>query len=187
LDSTETVPLAYHSIFRKLAKFIRDNNCRLEYKSKTIKSAGIKCKVPAEYSLADDWAIDTYTIKDGILVKKAETVHPDADKQKLVIANKSGFAGTFIDNGKLSLTGNHKFYILGNNLELVKKIMEFGIISSIVCDYTKYGQDFLDADAFRYIPDLRKMNIADIGEREFYALINLDDNEIRAANPTLDV
>ena len=75
------------------------------------------------------------------MVKKATEQHPDANKQKLIISNKASFTGAFIDDGKLSLTGNHKFYILGDKLKLVKKILDFRIIS-IIGHYTKYGQDF---------------------------------------------
>jgi hypothetical protein len=95
-------------------------------------------------------AVDTYTIKEGILVKKALSIHPDANKQKLIIANKSSFAGAFIDKGTINLTGNHKFYILGDNLELILKMLSFKI-TNIICHYTKYGQYFLDNDAFTYI------------------------------------
>jgi hypothetical protein len=70
------------------------------------------------------------------LVKKAIEQHPGANKHKLIIANKRGFKGAFIDEGKLSLTGNHKFYILGDKLEVVKKLLEFDI-SSVIRDYLK--------------------------------------------------
>jgi hypothetical protein len=123
-------------------------------------------------------AIDTYTIKEGIMIKKASEIHPDANKRKLIIANKSSFNGAFIDDGKLSLTGNHKFYILGNNLELIMKMLSYKIID-MICQYTKYGQDFLDNEAFKYLPDIRKLGIEDIDEKEFYKLIGLTQDEIK--------
>ena len=123
-------------------------------------------------------AIDTFTIKEGILVKKATEQHPDANKRKLIIANKRGFDGAFIDEGKLSLTGNHEFYILGDKLEVVKKLLEFDI-SSVISDYLKYGQSFLDNGAFTYIPDIRKLGIQDITEDEFYKLIGFTRQEIK--------
>ena len=64
-------------------------------------------------------AIDTYTIKEGIMIEKASETHPDANKRKLIIANKASFNGAFIDKCKLSLTGNHKFYIVGDKLKLI--------------------------------------------------------------------
>ena len=156
----------------------------MEYKTKTIKSSGTKAKIPTEYTLEDMLAIDTYTLNEGILVKNATEQHPDANKRKLIIANKRGFKGAFIDEGKLSLTGNHKFYILGDNLELIKKIMDFNI-SVVISDYPKYGQSFLDNEAFKYIPDIRKMGIKDITEEEFYKLIGLTCQEInQIKNPT---
>jgi hypothetical protein len=88
----------------------------------TIKSSGTKSKIPQNYTLEDMFAIDTYKLQEGILVKKASETHPDANKRKIIIANKRGFKGAFIDEGKLSLTGNHKFYILGDKLELIQKI-----------------------------------------------------------------
>ena len=118
------------------------------------------------------------------MVKKATEQHPDANNRKLIISNKASFTGAFIDEGKLSLTGNHKFYILGDNLELVKKMLDFRIIN-IIGHYTKYGQDFLDNEAFKYLPGIRKLGIADITEDEFYKLIGLTRQEInQIKNPS---
>ena len=184
LNKNYSIPLAFHSIFDKLIQFIEKHNCSLEYKTKTIKSSGTKAKIPTEYTLEDMWAIDTYTLNEGILVKKATEQHPDANKRKLIIANKRGFKGAFIDEGKMSLTGNHKFYILGDNLELIKKIMGFNI-NVVISDYPKYGQSFLDSEAFKYLPDIRKLGIADITEDEFYKLIGLTRQEInQIKNPS---
>lgn len=184
LDKNYSIPLAYHSIFNKLTTFIERKNLQLEYSTKTIKSSGTKTKIPSNYTLEDMWAVDTFTIKDGLMVKKATEHHPDATKRKLIIANKASFNGAFIDEGKLGLTGNHKFYILGDNLELVKKMLEFRIIT-IIGHYTKYGQDFLDNEAFKYLPDIRKLGIVDITEDEFYTLIGLTHQEInKIKNPS---
>lgn len=183
LNKKYSIPLAYHNIFSKLIKFIEENNCNLGFNTKTIKSTGTKTKIPTDFTLKDMWAIDTYTIKDGIMVKKTTETHPDANKRKLIIANKASFKGAFIDEGKLSLTGNHKYYILGDNLDLIKKILDFNIIS-IIGHYTKYGQDFLDSEAFKYIPDIRKLNISDIDEKDFYKLIGLTSQEINQVKKT---
>jgi hypothetical protein len=184
LNPKYSIPLAFHSIFNKLVGFIETRNLQLEYKTKTIKSSGTKAKIPTEYTLEDMWAVDTFTIKDGLMVKKATEQHPDANKRKLIISNKASFTGAFIDEGKLSLTGNHKFYILGDNLELVKKMLDFKIIN-IIGHYTKYGQDFLDNEAFKYLPDLRKLRITDMTEDEFYKLIGLTRQEInQIKNPS---
>jgi hypothetical protein len=184
LNKNYSIPLAFHSIFDKLIHFIEKHNCHLEYKTKTIKSSGTKEKIPKEYTLADNWAIDTYTLNEGILVKKATELHPDANKRKLIIANKRGFKGAFIDEGNIGLTGNHKFYIIGNQLELIKKILDFNI-STLISDYPKYGQSFLDNDAFSYLPDIRKLGITDITEDEFYKLIELTQQEInQIKNPS---
>ena len=184
LNPKYSIPLAFHSIFNKLIGFIETRNIQLEYKTKTIKSSGTKAKIPTEYTLEDMWAVDTYTIKEGLMVKKATEQHPDANKRKLIISNKASFTGAFIDEGKISLTGNHKFYILGDNLELVKKMLDYRIIN-IIGHYTKYGQDFLDNEAFKYLPDIRKLGIADITEDEFYKLIGLTRQEInQIKNPS---
>jgi len=166
LNPKYSISLAFHSIFNKLIGFIETRNLQLEYNTKTIKSSGTKAKIPTDYTLEDMWAVDTYTIKEGLIVKKATEQHPDANKRKLIISNKASFTGAFIDEGKISLTGNHKFYILGDNLELVKKILEFRI-TNVIGHYTKYGQDFLDNEAFKYLPDIRKLGINDITEDEF--------------------
>jgi hypothetical protein len=65
---------------------------------------------------------------------------------------------------------------VGDNLELIKKFLAFKI-SNIVAQYTRYGQHFLDSEAFKYIPDIRKLGISDIEEDDFYALIGLTENE----------
>ena len=183
LNLKYTIPLAFHSIFNKLIRFIENNNCKLEYKTKTVKSTGIKTKIPLNYTPADMWAVDTYTLKEGILVKKTTEKHPDMDKRKLIISNKRGFNGAFIDEGKLSLTGNHKFYIIGDNLELILKIMNFNI-SVVISDYLKYGQSFLDNEAFSFIPDIRELGVNDISEDDFYELIGLTTQEIeQVKNP----
>ena len=177
LNQNYSIPLAFHSIFDKLIQFIEKQNCSLEYKTKIVKSSGTKSKVPLEYTLEDMWAIDTYTLSEGILVKKAIELHPDANKRKLIIANKRGFKGAFIDEGKLSLTGTNKYYIIGDNLEVIKKILEFNI-TIVISDFLKYSQSFLDKEAFKYIPDIRKLGINDITEDEFYKLIGLTRQEI---------
>ena len=111
------------------------------------------------------------------MVKKATEQHPDANKRKLIIANKRGFKGAFIDEEKLSITGTEKFYILGDNLEIILKIMRFGI-SGIICDYTKYRMSFLEKEVCNYIPDIRKLGILNITEDEFYKLIGFTRQEI---------
>jgi hypothetical protein len=149
----------------------------LEYKTKTIKSSGTKAKIPTEYTLEDMWAVDTFTIKEGLMVKKATEQHPDANKRKLIISNKASFTGAFIDEGKLGLTGSDKTYIIGDNLEIILKMFKFKI-SDIISHFTKYRQDFLEKEAFTYIPDIRKLGITDITEDEFYKLLGLTLDEI---------
>ena len=186
LNKKYSISLAFHSIFDKLIQFIEKNKCNLEYNTKTVKSSGTKIKIPTEYVLEDMWAIDTYVLNEGILVKKAIEQHPHANNRKIIIANKRGFKGAFIDEGKMSLTGNHKFYILGDNLELIKKIMDFNI-SAIISDCLKYGQSFLDNEAFKYIPDIRKLGIENITEENFYKMIGLTQEEIsQIYNPTIN-
>jgi hypothetical protein len=180
LNPDYTIPLAFHSIFSKLSMYIEEQDCKLVYKTKTVVSDGLKIALPSSYTVDDKWAVDTYLANGGVRVKKAFEKHPDAEKRKIIIANKSTFDGSFIDEGKLSLTGNHKFYILGDDLELIKKILDFKIID-IINRYTKYGQNFLDNSAFTYIPDLRKVKgitVDNITEEEFYGLIGLTIQEI---------
>ena len=177
LNKEYSIPLAYHSIFNKLINFIETNNLKLEYNTKTVKSLGTKTKIPSKYKLEDMLAIDTYTIKEGIMIKKTTEIHPDADKRKLIIANKASFKGAFIDDGKLSLTGNDKTYIIGDDLELILKMLKFKI-SDIISHFTKYRQDFLEKEVYTYLPDIRKLGIKDIDEKQFYKLIGLTHEEI---------
>jgi hypothetical protein len=178
LNKNYSIPLAYHNIFNKLIQFIETNNLKLEYNNKTVKSTGVKTKIPSKYKLEDMLAIDTYTIKEGLMVKKITEEHPDMKNRKLIIANKSSFAGAFIDEGKLGLTGSDKTYIIGDNLELILKMLKFKI-SDIISHFTKYRQDFLEKEVYTYLPDIRKLRIADISENEFYKLIGLTEDEIK--------
>ena len=177
LNPKYSIPLAYHSIFNKLIDFIEKKNLQLEYKTKTIKSSGTKVKIPTTYAVEDKWAVETFIIKEGLMVKKTTELHPDANKRKLIFANKASLNGAFIDEGKLGLTGCNKFYILGDNLELLQKMLSFDIIK-IIGHFTKYTQDFVDKEAFKYIPDIRKLGVADITEDEFYMLIGMTPQEI---------
>jgi hypothetical protein len=112
------------------------------------------------------------------MVKKVIKKHIDMDKRKLIIANKSSFKGVFIDDGKLSLTGSDKFYIMGDNLDIIYKLLSFKICD-IISHFTKYRQDFLEKEVFRYIPDIRKFIINnDITEQDFYNLIGLTQEEL---------
>ena len=177
LNKNYSIPLAFQSIFNKLSHFIEINNLFLEFNSKTVKSIGEKKSLHESYDKKDMWAVDTYRIKEGIMVKKVIKEHPDVNKNKLIIANKASFIGTFIDKGKLNLTGSNKYYILGDNLELLLKMFNFKLIH-IISHLTKYTQDFLDKEAFKYIPDIRKLKLNDIDEDKFYKLINLNEKEI---------
>ena len=177
LNPKYSIPLAFHNIFNKLLTFIESQNLRLEFKTKVITSSGSKIKLPNEYTQNDLWAVDTYTIKEGLMVKKANGLHQDANKKKIIISNKSSFIGTFIDDGRLGLTGSWKSYILGDNLEVILKLLSFKICN-IIGHYTKYKQDFLEPDVFMFIPDIRKLGIIDITEDAFYELIGLSQQEL---------
>jgi hypothetical protein len=104
LDPVNSIPLAFHSIFNKLINFINENDLHLHYKTKTVKSFGTKLPIPKDFTEDDMLAVDTYTLKNGIMVKKTAVKHPDMSKRKLIISNKSSFSGAFIDDGKLGLT-----------------------------------------------------------------------------------
>jgi hypothetical protein len=179
LTKGTNIPLAYHSIFDKLKLFISNGNGNggLVCSMKTVKGTGPK--IPINQISPNDlqyYGIDTYTLKQGILVKKMVKAHPDINKHKLIISNKCSFNGVYIDDGKVGLTGNHKFYILGDNLELMKSFLSFKIFK-LVEKFTKYNQQFLDKAVFDYIPDIRKLK-RDITEEEFYKLIELTQEEI---------
>jgi len=176
LDKEHSIPLALHSILKKLEHFIKKHNCALEYETKVVKSKGEQQPLPEKYTVDDMWAIDTYTLKEGIMVKKALVQHPDAGKRKIIMANKTALNGVFIDDGRLSLTGTHKFYILGNHLESILKVLKFDVIR-VMCHCVKYGQDFLFHEIFQYIPDVRKLGLKNLQEDEFCKMIGLTDHE----------
>lgn len=188
LNKEYSIPLAHHSIFNKLINFIESGNLKLDFNKKTVKPSD-KTKnqvLPTKHILKDMWAVDTYTIDDGIKVKKTTENHPHASLRKLIIANKSSFIGAFIDEGKLSLTGTHKFYITGDKLELIKNMLDYKI-ANIIGNYTKYGQDFLDDEAFTFLPDIRKLKKSKIDENKFYKLLGLSNDEIEIINNTRQV
>ena len=184
LDKSNSIPLGFIPQLLKLKDFIIKNKCHLEYKNiKSTKSELLfhkKTKLPDlnKIKLKDNYCIDSYTIKEGYLGNKTNKQHPDADKRKLIISNKATLDGLFIDEGKLGICGNDNYYILGNNLELIKKIFDFKIIK-IASLFTKFRQNFMDTDLFKfYVPDLRKLGYKNITEDKLYKLIGLIKNEI---------
>jgi len=177
IDKRHSVPLAHHTVFDKLMKYIESQNIRLEYRTKKVGALGESFVLPNTYTMEDRLVVDTYKLKEGILVKRATELHPDANIRKLIISNKSTFAGAFIDDGRLGITGTHKNYIVGENLEVIQRLMSFKI-SDVIGQYTKYQQDFLSSEAFNYIPDIRKLGMTDITEDAFYELIGLTEEEM---------
>lgn len=175
INHEQSIPFAYFNIYEKLTNFIHKNNLKLNIETKTINSTGKKIVLPKNYKLEDQYSVDTCTIKDGIIVKKTDNSHPDSEKNKIIIANKSSLNGIFIDDGRLGLTGTHKFYILGNKLTILKKFLEFKIFKLVV-QFTKYGMDFLDRECFEFIPDIRTFD-KNITEDEFYDILNLTRTE----------
>ena len=75
------------------------------------------------------------------------------------------------------MVGNHKFYILGDELELVKKFFETNLCE-IIAHFTKYGQDFLDSEAFTYLPDIRKILKKKFNIDEIYKYFEFSKDEI---------
>jgi len=172
LNDFDSLPLGGFNILKKLRKFIIENNCQLQVNTNVIKTYGDEFLLPENYTLEDKLNVTTYTIKEGLKVKRSNELHKDANKRKLIIANKRRIIGIFIDEGQLGLATNDKYYILGENLQLIKKILSFKFIK-IVDSMTKYRMEFVNKEAFSYIPDLRKLNINDISEEDFYKLIGI--------------
>jgi len=188
LDVDENTPLGYFSIFDKLRKFIKKHKLELDVNTKNVAGIGDSIVLPRGYKKENKWCIDTVVKgENGPIhkVKHSEKTHDDFNKRKLIIANKSNFYGIFVDHGKLGLCGGNKYYILGTDLNILKKLIEFPIFSKVVCNYTKYRQDFLDPIAFSYIPDLRKLknyNLKNLSENNFYKLIGLTKEEVEQIN-----
>lgn len=176
-----SIPLAYPSIFNKLYKYIQTNNCKLTVKKIMCKTIGDSFLLPEKYSNSDNFAVDTFRVKDGLFVKKMTSVHIDQSKCKLIIPNKSSFKGCFIDNGRLGLCGTDKFYILGDGdqLEKLKILLESNLCNFLV-KFMKYRQHFLDEAVFDYIPDVRHIEYDSI--EKLYKKFNLSDKDIRIIN-----
>ena len=185
LDKDLSLPLGHIDKLLKLRRFVIKNNCSLEYK--TTKSNDITLKKNQQKKLnelkymsiddikkikeTDKYCIDTYDLRDKqYQLNITKSYHPDYNKRKLILSHKSELVGIFIDSGKLGICGNNNYYILGNNLTLITKILSFDIIKKASI-FTKYGQNFLDTDFFTYVPDLRKLGYTNITEDEFNKLI----------------
>jgi hypothetical protein len=192
LDKSLSIPLGFFSSLLKLQKYIKDNNIKLELKTTKIKKEYLlkhykhdtkKDNLPKTYKLDDNYCVDTFTLKDGIKVNKSTKRNDDSDKTKLIIAHKSSLKGIIIDDGRLGICGTHIYYILGksNYLSFIKKILNFKLII-IASLFTKFGQNFLDADVFLYVPDLAKLGYDTITENELYKLIKLTKEEIDEIN-----
>lgn len=183
LNPKYSISLAYQSVFGKLIKLIESNsNYKLDIRTKTCKSEGEQIPLPEKYNSNDSYGIDTYRIKDGYFVKKLKEHFDDLKKTKLIIANKAGLNGSLIDDGKLGLTGNHKYYILGDNLEKLQQLFNSNI-GRIVAQLTRYGQHFLDKDAFEYLPDVRNIpheQLPEITDSNLYKLLKLTEEEIKS-------
>ena len=181
LDTEYSIPLAYHSIFEKIRKKIkRHPELKLIFHTKTVKCDKTKIPLPIEYGADDMYGIDTYRIKDGYFVKKMINIHPHHHDKKLIIANKSSLVGAMIDNGRLGLVGSDKFYILGKKLKVLREFFK-SPLCTMIAQFTKYRQDFLEKDAFGYIPDIR--SICDKFDKEFiYKYFRFTDEEIKSIN-----
>jgi hypothetical protein len=182
LNPIYSIPVAYHSIFQKIIDKLENNpELKLEINTSTVKSEGKSFKLPKDYSPEDNLGIDTYRVKDGYFVKKIKEQHKDTTKRKLIIANKSSFAGNMIDEGRLGFVGSDKCYILGDNLELIQKLLNTRL-AGIISHFTKYRQDFLDKEAFTYLIDVRKVSkkeLPEITDECLYKYLNLTEEEIK--------
>ena len=187
LDKSLSIPLGFFSSLLKLQKFVRDNDIMLDYKTTKVSNKYLlkhyihnskKDDLPETYKLEDNYNVDTFKVKEGMKVNRSAIRHTDADKSKLIIANKASLVnGIIIDDGRLGICGSNNYYILGdtNTLELYRKIFNFKLIE-IASLFTKFRQNFLDTDVFLYIPDLPKLGYET--ENELYKLIKLTKEEI---------
>jgi hypothetical protein len=151
---------------------------KLKVLTKTVKCEKKQIKMSDGMKAIENYGIDTYRIKDGYFVKKMIQEHPHHTQKKLILANKASLKGGFIDKGKFGLVGNHKFYILGEKLEIVRKFLESSLCEMLV-HFTKYGQDFVDNDAFNYIPDIRFICNDKYDINKIYKYFKFTDDEIK--------
>lgn len=193
LDESLSLPLGFFSSLLKLQKFVRDNDIKLDYKTTKVSNKYLlkhyihnskKDDLPETYKLEDNYNVDTFKVKEGIKVNRSTIRHIDADKSKLIIANKASLVnGIIIDDGRLGMCGNFNIYILGkaHYINFIKKILNFKLIV-IASLFTKFHQNLIDKDVFLYIPDLPKLGYHNMTEDELYKLINLTKEEINDIN-----
>jgi hypothetical protein len=162
ITNNHSIPQAFYTIFDKIYNFIKKYNLELEtYSTCVSKDKGKKTfPLPEEYEAEDMLGVDTYRIADGIQVSKMKNVHKHMFNDKLIFANKRSFVGSFLDDGKLGLIGNHKYYILDNyeDLRILQTFFDTKI-SRIIDYFTKYEQSYLDKDAFTFIPNFSKIDM----------------------------
>jgi len=183
INKNNSIPVGFISQLLKLQNFVIQNDLYINYKTKKLKADKPKFKLPdfKTIQLSDNYCIDTFKIKEGYFGNIIYEQHEDANKRKLIICNKASLSGIFIDDGKFGICGNNNYYILNDNLELIKNILEFKIIR-IARQFTIYGQNFIGIDLFKYyIPDLTKIKNIQT-EEELYKAINLTKDEINEIN-----
>jgi len=184
LNPNLSIPMSYPYIFEKLLNFINKYDLEFDIKTNRTKTNGDKIALSSfglNYKTDDLLNIDTYTVKDGIKIKKSIKQHIDADKKKLVFCRKIEVYG-FIDDGRLGVAGNNNYYILGDKLELLLKMFNFKFVK-IISDYTKYYMSYINLNFFKYMPDIRKLSdIQNIEEIDFYRLVGFNVDEINLIN-----
>ena len=182
LNENKSIPLAYHSIFDKISKKIDENiNLKLEVFTKTVKCEKSQIKLSSKMKRENNYGIDTYRMKDGYFVKHMLQEHPHHKENKLILANKASLKGGLIDNGTFGLVGSDKFYILGDELEILKEFLE-SQLCEILSHLTKYRQDFLEKDAFNYIPDIRYICEKKYDKEKIYEYFKFTEEEIKNIN-----
>lgn len=117
LDPNKNTPLAYYHIFSKLENLLASQpELQLSSKvlRKTVPGEGDPIALPDHYTAEDDYGVTTYLIRDdiGVVVDTMTKRHPDTEKTKIILAHKTSTQGSFIDDGRLGLIGNNKYYIL---------------------------------------------------------------------------
>ena len=171
LNPKQNIPFAYFTIYAKLNHLLQEKpELKIDVLRRTVKGNGESLGLPQKYSAGDRLGVITYLVKpyqgrpQGFQVKKMATIHPDSAKLKLIIANKMSFTGSLVEDGKLGLIGNNKFYILGDNIQSLTRLQQLfnTKLAELVCNSTKYHMSFLDPSAFGFLPDVRKIPIKEL-------------------------
>ena len=111
-----------------------------------------------------------------------DKIDNDFNKNKLILSKK-GYLMPFIDKTKEYTYSDNFKYIIDDNLEKIKLLLESNITKYLLFQYSKNGFDSIDI-----IKNLDKKNLKNIkNNNDLYKLYDLNEEEIKHINNILNI